>query len=66
MKKNVCRMVSMVAVASMPLLSGCSREWWAPETDKAITEREQAKLAEKQVAALERIAASLERIEARK
>ena len=66
MKKTVCRIVALVAVASMPLLAGCSRAWWFPETDKAITEREQAKLSEREIAALERIAASLERIEARK
>jgi len=65
-KKNVCRIVALVAVASMPLLAGCSRAWWFPETDKALTEREQSAQNEREIAALERIAASLERMETRK
>ena len=66
MKKNVCRIAALVAVASMPLLAGCSLAWWLPETDKALTERKQAAQNEREIAALERIAASLERMEARK
>lgn len=56
-------LVAMIALGLVIGLAGCSRAWWAPETDKAITERAQAKLAEREVIAIERIANSIERIE---
>jgi len=45
------------------LCSGCSRAYWVPNYDKALTEREQCIIQERQTKALERIANSLENIE---
>ena len=45
-------------------LCGCGgRSFWAPEWDKAETERKQFEELQKQTTALERIADALERIE---
>ena len=44
-------------------VSGCSRAYWAPNYDKALTEREQCIIQERQTKALEQIANSLENIE---
>ena len=37
MKKNVCRIVALVAVASMPLLAGCSSTVWMNDKAKHAT-----------------------------
>ena len=39
MKKNVCRIVALVAVVSMPLLAGCSAESRATGASTVFIER---------------------------
>lgn len=55
------KMIGMLLI--MGLCSGCSRAYWNPNWDKAVTERNQLSQQELQTKALERIANSLENIE---
>ncbi len=57
MNKIICMLLIL------GLCSGCSRAWWSPNYDKALTERDQLVAQERQSKALERIANSLENIE---
>ena len=53
-------MKTAILIVAVMCGAGCTRAFWNPETDKAVSQRKQVELMERQAVALERIAAAVE------